>query len=218
MISDQRGNFRTEKSHITLNLKNTDIDDNLISRIQKGNSQAFKLLFEKYATRLYQFSLKYLRDKEDAEDLLNEVFLKLWENRQSLKTGTSFQSYLFTIAYNNIRKCFLKRSREEKYIQLFAEEYLSFSQSGEEQLDYVLFSRKINGIIELLPPRRREIFLLSYKDELKNQEIADKLGVSEQFVKNQLSLARKYIIEKIQEDSHFAGILFLCLFAGENFY
>jgi RNA polymerase sigma-70 factor (ECF subfamily) len=199
-----------------LNLKIDDIDNGLIAQLRNGNKEAFKSLFEKYGIRLYQFSLKYLRDKEDAEDLLNEVFLKIWENRHTLKTNTSFQSYLFTIAYNNIRQRFLKKSREEKYIQVFAEEYLVESAKREDQLDYILFTQKINKIIDLLPARRKEIFNLKYKEELKNYEIADKLGLSEQFVKNQLSVARKFIIAKIKEDNYLAGILLFYLFAGQN--
>ncbi len=200
-----------------MNLRICNTDDNLIAQLRTGNKVAFKLLFEKYATRLYQFSIKYLREKEDAEDLLNEVFLKIWENRLSLKTNTSFQSYLFTIAYNNIRQRFLKKNREEKYVQIFAKEYLLETDKGEDQLDYLRFVERINVIIDLLPPRRKEIFIMNYKDELRNPEIAEKLNLSEQFVKNQLSIARKFIIDKIKEDSKLAGILFFYLFAGQNF-
>ena len=199
-----------------MNLKIDDIDNGLIAQLQNGDKAAFKMLFEKYGPRLYQFSLKYLRDKEDAEDLLNEVFLKIWENRHSLKTNTSFQSYLFTIAYNNIRQRFLKKCREEKYIQVFAEENLIDSCTGEDQIDYMLIVQKINKAIDLLPARRKEIFNFSYKEELKSHEIADKLGLSEQFVKNQLSIARKYIISKIKEDNHIASILLFYLLAGQD--
>jgi RNA polymerase sigma-70 factor (family 1) len=199
-----------------LNLRIDDIDNSLIAQVRNGDKVAFRLLFEKYGTRLYQFSLKYLRDKEDAEDILSEVFMKIWENRSSLKTNTSFQSYLFTIAYNNIRQRFLKKSREEKYIQIFAEENLVDSSKGEDQIDYIQIVQKINKIIDLLPSRRKEIFILSYKEELKNHEIADKLSLSEQFVKNQLSVARKYIISKIKEDNHIASLLLFYLLASQD--
>ena len=199
-----------------MKLKNDDIDNGLIAQLRSGNKIAFKMLFEKYGPRLYQFSLKYLRDKEDAEDVLNEVFLKIWENRHSLKTNTSFQSYLFTIAYNNIRQRFLKKGREEKYIQAFAEENLIDSCNGEDQIDYMQIVQKINKAIDLLPARRKEIFNLSYKEELKNHEIADRLDLSEQFVKNQLSIARKYIISKIKEDNHIAGILLFYLLVSQD--
>ncbi|MCW0484883.1 RNA polymerase sigma factor [Gaoshiqia sediminis] len=192
------------------------IDSVLIDQLQQGDKQAFKALFDKYAVRLYQFSLKYLREKEDAEDLLNEVFLKIWENRQNLRSDLSFQSYLFTIAYNNIRQRFLKRSREEKYIQVFAEEYIITSTKDEDQLDYQLFVEKFNKIIDLLPARRKEIFILSYKKEKKNREIAEQLGISEQFVKKQLSIARKFITDKMKENNDLPGLLFFYLFAGQT--
>ena len=198
-----------------MNLRIDEIDNGLITQLRNGNKDAFKLLFEKYSVRLYQFSLKYLREKEDAEDLLNEVFLKIWENRQSIKTNTSFQSYLFTIAYNNIRQNFLKKSREEKYIRIFAEENLVNPSTGEDQVDYIQTVQKINKVIDSLPARRKEIFNQSYKEELRNHEIADKLGLSEQFVKNQLSIARKYIISKIKDDNHIAGILLFYLLSGQ---
>ena len=76
--------------------------------------------------------------------------------------------------------------------------------------------QKINKAIDLLPARRKEIFNLSYKEELKNHEIADRLDLSEQFVKNQLSIARKYIISKIKEDNHIAGILLFYLLVSQD--
>ena len=196
-----------------MNQDTNDIDNSLIIKLRGGDEQAFKALFDKYGVRLYQFSLRYLREKEDGEDLLHDVFLKIWMNRESLKTGTSFRAYLFTIAYNHIRQQFLKKSREERYIRIFAEEQL-FDSVEEDRLDYVQLVRKMKEIIELLPPRRKEIFNLSYKEELKNHEIADKLGLSEQFIKNQLSIAKKFVARKIKEDNCLSGFLLFCLFSG----
>lgn len=196
-----------------MNQDTCNIDNGLIKKLREGNEQAFKELFDRYGVRLYQFSLRYLREKEDVEDLLHDVFLKIWMNRESLKTDTSFRAYLFTIAYNHIRQQFLKKSREERYIRIFAEEQL-FDAVEEDRLDYVLLVQKMKEIIELLPPRRKEIFNLSYKEELKNHEIADKLGLSEQFIKNQLSLARKFITRKIKDDNCLSGFLLFCLFSG----
>ncbi len=199
-----------------MDLRTYHTDSVLTAQLQQGDKQAFKALFDKYGPRLYQFSLRYLKEKEEAEDLLNEVFLKIWENRQSLRSNSSFQAYLFTIAYNRIRQWFLKKNREEKYIQVFAEEYLASSSRDDDQLDYQLFVKRMNEIIDLLPPRRKEIFILSYKEEQKNNEIAEQLGLSEQFIKKQLSIARKFIIDKIKGNSELAGILFLFLFTGQT--
>ncbi len=190
--------------------KTDDIDAALLERLRKGDELAFKTLFEHFGVRLYQFSLRYLHNREDVEDLLHDVFLKIWLNRSSLRTGTSFRAYLFTIAYNNIRRRFLKRSREEKYIRCFAEEYLDPEE--EDQTDYLLLVKKHQQAVALLPPKRQEIFHLRYEEELKSHEIAGKLGLSEQFVKNQLSIARKFVISRIREDSRLTDMLFFCLF------
>ncbi len=123
---------------------------------------------------------------------------------------------MFTIAYNNIRQRFLKKSREEKYIRIFTEEYLGIASKDEDQLDYYSSLEKINEIIDLLPPRRKEIFLLSYKDELKNDKIAGKLGISENFVRKQLAISRKFIIDQIRDNHRLAGILLLYLFSGQE--
>ena len=199
-----------------MNFKTDHTDDNLVALLRQNDEHAFKLLFEKYGIPLYQFSLKFLKDKEDAEDVLNEVFLKIWENRQSLKTNLSFHSYLFTIAYNDIRQRFIKKSREEKYIRIFTEEHLAAFSQDEDQLDYYSFVKRVNEIIDSLPPRRKEIFILSYNDELKNEKIAKMLGLSENFVRKQLSIARKCIIDKIKGNNHLAGILLISLFAGQE--
>lgn len=79
-------------------------DIELSELIQKGNIAAFNLLFEKYSGRLYSFGLKYLHSKEDAENLVQSVFHKLWERRKLLRKEASLKSYLFTIAYNDICK------------------------------------------------------------------------------------------------------------------
>ena len=187
-------------------------DHALIIQIREGDLQAFKLLYDKYGLKVYQFSRKYLHDKQDAEDVLNEVFLKVWENRRSLKTDTSFQSYLFTVAYNNMRKRWLKKSREESYIRVFAREYLQEMTGNEEQLDYQLFVKKLNRLSEQLPARRREIFVMRYQQELKNTEIAGRLHLTEQFVKNQLSIARKFIISGMTSDQEIAELLLFFMF------
>jgi len=187
-------------------------DDALVNQVRNGNLQAFRLLYDKYSLKVYHFSKKYLQEKQDAEDVLNEVFLKIWENRETLKSDTSFQSYLFTIAYNNIRKRYLKKSREQRYVHEFAAEYLTSTTQNEEELDYKRFVQKFRKLANELPERRREIFLLRYQQELKNGEIAQRLSLSEQFVKNQLSIARKFLLSAMSSDREITEFYFFFLF------
>ncbi|MFV0345652.1 MAG: RNA polymerase sigma factor [Bacteroidales bacterium] len=188
------------------------IEKKLIQQLRRGNKKAFKTLFDNYNVRLFQFALKYLKYNEDAEDLVHEVFLTIWEKRSSILSNTSFKAYLFTIAYNIIKKYFLKRSRDEKYKQEFATEFLLSADSVEDKIDYSSLLEEVDKIINLLPERRREIFILSRKEGLKNSEIAEQLGLSVQSVKNQLTIARKFVEDKVNDDNKLIGLLFLSLF------
>lgn len=84
----------------------TTLESGILKELKKGDHAAFERVFEHYSKQLYLFSFSYLKSKDTAEDIVQEVFLKIWNNRASIKTDTSFQSYLFTIALNAVRQHF----------------------------------------------------------------------------------------------------------------
>jgi len=92
-------------------------DAELIRGLQRGDEFAFDQIFRKYYKKTYSISLSYLRNREDAEDVVQEVFLNLWRKRTVLRDDYNFKSYLFTITYNTIRNQFRKLSRERKYTE-----------------------------------------------------------------------------------------------------
>jgi RNA polymerase sigma-70 factor (ECF subfamily) len=77
-------------------------DRNLIASLQKGDLEAYDMIFNKYGNRLYGFALKYLKSEAEAEELVQDVFLKIWEDRKKLKGESSLQAYLFTLSYHNM--------------------------------------------------------------------------------------------------------------------
>ena len=91
-------------------------DIELVKRLQGGDVEAFDLIYEKYSGKLYSFGLKYLRSTTESEELVQSVFLKVWENHKKLKEESSFKSFIFTIAYNDICKLFRKRKYLQKFI------------------------------------------------------------------------------------------------------
>lgn len=188
-------------------------DHVLVSRVRQGDLEAYRELYLNYGKRVYQFAYKFLAEKYDAEDVLNEVFLKIWENRKTLKNDTSIQAYLFTIAYNNIRKRYLKKSRELKYLHEYAEEYLQEKGESDKDIDYNLFVERITKYTQLLPERRRLVFTLKYKEELSVAEIAEQMNVSSQFVKNQLVMARRFLSDSLVKDPEIKEILLFMLFS-----
>ena len=183
----------------------------LIASLQRGSVTAFEILFENYSQKLYRFSYSYLKSEAEAEDVVQEVFLKIWQNRSSLKTETSFQSYLFTIAFHAIQKSFNKKTRQQKF-QLDLFELLSAENSTlEEQLNFETLIARLDQLIEQLPTRRKEIFLKRKKEGISIQNIALEMGISEKTAENQITEAMHSLRKSFGEDK-IAGKLFLFLF------
>ncbi len=186
-------------------------DHNLVQLLQNGNVTAFDSLFKVYSPKLYGFALKYFKNELDAEELVQEVFVKVWENRLTLKSELSFKSYLFTIALNRIRKHFNKRTTSLRYLEsLQNEPEFSDNQTINDD-NYETALVEINLIIEKMPPRRREIFIMSKLDGKSSKEIATELSISAGTVDNQVSEALRFIRTQLKTES-ISLLLFAVLF------
>ncbi len=184
-------------------------DQQLVLSLQKGNVAAFDSLFEVYSPKLYGFAFKYFRNEADAEELVQEVFVKVWENRQSLKTEHSFKSYLFTIALNQIRKYFNKKSVSLRYLESLQQEPEFSDYSVTE--DYESILQKLNSIIEQMPSRRKEIFIKSKLEGKSAKEVAAELNISPGTVDNQVSEALRFLRSQFKTES-LGLLLFAVLF------
>jgi len=186
-------------------------DTELVERLQKGDVEAFDLIYEKYSMNLYSFGLKYLRSKEESEELVQSVFLKLWENYKSLNKDLSFKSYLFTIAYNDICKLFRKRNYRQKFIDDTLHENYHSSSGMEESIDYKSVMDLVQQIINKLPVRQKSIFLKSRQEGKSTKEIAEEIGLSPGTVDNYISEALKFIRCQLRKEN-LSILLFLTLF------
>jgi len=186
-------------------------DQSLVQLLQKGNVEAFDLLFEAYSSRLFGFALKYFKNEADAEELVQEVFVKVWENRQMLKSELSFKSYLFTIALNQIRKHFNKKATSLRYLKSLQNEPEFTENQSINDDNYESALIQINLIIEQMPPRRREIFMKSKMEGKSSKEIAAELNISAGTVDNQVSESLRFIRTQLKF-GNLALLLFAILF------
>jgi len=186
-------------------------DKQLVQSLQKGNVAAFDLLFEGYSSKLYGFALKYFKNESDSEELVQEVFIKVWENRQTLKSELSFKSYLFTIALNQIRKHFNQKVTSLRYLESLQNdaEFTEYQSINDDNYDSALL--QINLIIEQMPPRRREIFAKSKMEGKSSKEIAAELNISAGTVDNQVSEALRFIRSRLKTEN-FSILLFAILY------
>ena len=185
-------------------------DYELAEKLRKGDIEAFDQVFNKYGDRLFGFALTYLKSKEETEGLVQNVFLKLWENRKKLKKESSLKSYLFTIAYNEMCQFFRKKQIHEKFL----EERSSSTESSTnlaEQLKYKATLEQVEKLIELLPEKQRKIFIKSRKEGKSTKVIAEEMNLAPGTVDNQISLALKFLRTKLS-GSNFALMLFFAIF------
>lgn len=177
----------------------------------KGNdAEAFNYLFDKYAKRLYYFALGYLKTEFEAEEIVQEVFLKIWDKRGELSLEKSFESYLFTIAKNGILNTIRKSKSEEAYLN-YAKLHTESNVLLDDELNFRELEKAYKLVIDNLSPRRKEIYLLSREQSMTNVEIAEKLNISVKTVENQMTSAISEIKKNLRSIG-FTGIIFFELF------
>lgn len=184
-------------------------DRELIKLLQKGNVEAFDSLFEVYGSKLFGFAVKYFKNEADAEELVQEVFVKVWENRQTLKSELSFKSYLFTIALNQIRKYFNKKAASLRYLETI-QNNPEFSEDLSTD-EYESALSRIYQIINQMPVRRLEIFTKSKLEGKNAKEVAAELNISPGTVDNQVSEALRFIRSQLKTEN-LTLLLFAFLF------
>jgi RNA polymerase sigma-70 factor (ECF subfamily) len=181
----------------------------LVHKLSKGNLLAFNTLYKEYSGLLYRFALGYLKSEEEAEELVQEVFTRIWEKRADLKEELSFKSFLFTIAFNIIRKHFRTKSYFAEYYKSELSSDLDMQTS--QKITYNSLHQYITELVNKLPERRKEIFIKSRLKGLTINEIAEDMKISHKTVENQLTDALKFIRTYLNRES-ISGILFLFLF------
>jgi RNA polymerase sigma-70 factor (family 1) len=166
-------------------------ESQLVRNLSKGNLLAFNTLYHKYSSRLYFFALGYLKSEAEAEELVQEVFTIIWEKRADLKEELSFKSFLFTIAFNIIRKHFRTRTYMSEYFKAVINDDLDLQTT--QKINYDSLYKYLTYLVDQLPERRKEIFIKSRFDGLSINEISEILHISHKTVENQLTDALKFL-------------------------
>ena len=169
-------------------MQNTDTERILLTNLSHGDAKAFESLFMLYFPKLKLFLSGFLDSEAEAEDLAQDVFVKLWQNRLSLAEVENLNAYLYRIAKNTLYT-YLDRSYSPNTIPM--EE--SFHIASVEELEEIVFAKELEELIEVtiekMPPKRKAIFCMSRKQGLSNDEIAFQLNISKRTVETHISAA-----------------------------
>jgi RNA polymerase sigma-70 factor (ECF subfamily) len=185
-----------------------DINEKIyLIELKNNGLDAFDKLFSIYGKRMYFFAYGYLKSKEEAEEVVQEVFLRIWRNRNYINPELSFKAYLFKIAYRYIMERFEQNARQQAYRNKILEEAVEFTDESNERLDYQMLLEKVESLIQKLPSRQRDILLKRKKEGISVKEIASQLGISPKTVENHLTEAIKNLKEGLGKEE-ISGMLF----------
>lgn len=162
------------------------------NRMAAGEEEAFRTIFHQYTPALYAAILKIVKQEETAREMVQEVFLKVWQHREAIADMEKPDGWLFRVA-SNLSLSFLRRqSVEFKWLNNLRQQ----ENTSDDLLDSISFreaQQVLQQAIHALPEKRRLIFRLSREEKLSHAEIAEKLNMSQNTVKNQIVIARQFV-------------------------
>lgn len=172
-------------------------DIEITDLIKSGDQMAFTEIYNRFKGVLYIYACKITKDEDIAEDLIQELFVSIWDRRQIINFNTSVASYL----YSAVRYRFFDLVDKQKVRADYITALQTFLDQGDHSTDNYIFEKELSLIIEKeisnLPSKMREVFLLSRKENLSNKDIAQRLNISEKTVKNQISTSLKILRVKL---------------------
>ena len=199
--------IRSEDVHV-MAIYQTLSDVELVSLLNEGDEKSYTEIYLRYHTFLLIFVNKKLHNKEESEDVVQEVFTNIWKNRESLILHTSLVSYLYTAVRNKALDIFARRKLEIGYV----ESLQSFLDTAVPGTDFLVRENDLKALIEkeihLLPPKMREVFILSRNKRMSHREIADVLAISEQTVSTHIKRALRVLRIRL---GVWAYLIFICL-------
>lgn len=181
----------------------------LFRQIARHDERAFKALFEAYQPRLFHYILCIIKNREAAEEMVIDVFLKIWQQRETLETIENFGAFLFTIAFNKSMDFLRRVGRDPRMKDVI---WQDIKVAGELSSDASILVKEYEGqlkaAVDQLSPQRRLIFRLSREDNYSHSDIAQKLQLSKFTVSNHITESLRFIRAYL---ANFLPVLFLVL-------
>jgi RNA polymerase sigma-70 factor (ECF subfamily) len=193
------------------NLAHLNFEENrLLTLLQEDSEYAFQLIYDKHRNRIYKTAIKFLKSPIIAQDVVQDVFLKLWFERKTINPAKPVEAWLYTVAKNNILNKLRKIANEWKALDMLSDSFLDSENSTEDKLVKSELNTNLEKALSQLSDQQKLVFILSRYEKLTYIQIGQKMGISPLTVKTHLSRAL-YSIKKQFESS---GVLFI----GAIFY
>ena len=188
----------------------------LLTELKNGSFHAFERLYNMYSGKLYNFIMRISSGNQYmAEEVVQSAFIRVWEVRERVEPESSFISFLCTIAKNLLMNMYQRQTVEYVYNEYLKNTGVDRDSQTEESIDLRFLNEYIDSLAEELPAQRKKIFILSKRQNYTNKEIAEMMGISESTVATQLSLAVKFMREKLMKHYDKIVALLFAFFVNE---
>lgn len=168
------------------------------------NRKSFRGIFNDFYQPLFHLSRHYLEDDDEAKGVVQEAFVKLWEIRNELDSDSNLRNFLFTLVKNNClnilkrRQILIRHHEKIRWMEMHYQ-YESLNRLGDDYLEFSELKEKIDQAIRNLPEHCRVVFEMSRFEDLKNREIAEKLGVTQKTIEAHLTKALKILRKELKD-------------------
>ncbi|MCF2443562.1 sigma-70 family RNA polymerase sigma factor [Dyadobacter sp. CY345] len=186
----------------------------LMDRCAGGDRDAYARLYSGYLSALLKYIYLFTKSRELSEEIVQDVFVKIWEKKEGLLVVQGFQAYIFKIAKNHLLDHIRKEQSQSRFFSLTA----PFSEACDEQADddliYGQYYQLAQDAINLLPEKRKQVFEMKTREELSLDEIADQLGISKSVVKKQLYAATGFVKDYLKRHGEITAdmVIFMYFF------
>jgi RNA polymerase sigma-70 factor, ECF subfamily len=169
-----------------------------IEALKMGDRSAFERIYHCFGPKLHAFTRKLVHNKEDAEEVVQEVFLKLWERKHFLDPEQHFDSYLFRIAKNLVYNKARHQVYEQAYGKYLTGQDEALQNTTQHQIEYQELNHLLEETYTTMPPTRKQVFMMSRLEGLSNGEIAEQLQTSNSNIENHINKALHAIRRKLE--------------------
>ncbi len=178
-------------------------ESRLISLLNEDSEYAFQLIYDKHRNRIYQTAIKFLKSPIIAQDVVQDVFMKLWFERHKIEPSKPVEAWLYTVAKNNILNKLRKIANDWKAIDLLSHTILQSENNTDQKLTEGEFKQKLQSAVSKLPEQQKVVFILSRFEKLTYIQIGEKMGISPLTVKTHLSRALFAIKKQFEANEVF---------------
>lgn len=174
-------------------------DTALIDQIRQGDNKSFELLFNLYSKNLVRYAATIVKDQDEAEDIVQQLFVGIWTKKETLDVNSSLKSYLYKSVYNSSLNKIKQQTVKDSYAVYFTYVADGTAAGAAAEMERKETDLRIQQAIDDLPEQCGIIFRMSRFEQLKYQQIADQMGLSVKTVENQMGKALKHMRERLKD-------------------